>query len=85
MASDLPSGDVHDLWNSIEVTGYAHRALSIPVAARVGLLIMTGGVHGTDPAARKLADKAEEQPVWFSSISGESSVRRTRGWIESSK
>ena len=46
---------------SVEVEGYSHGALPIPAASRVGPLIMTGGIHGLDPATGKLPDDVESQ------------------------
>jgi enamine deaminase RidA (YjgF/YER057c/UK114 family) len=46
---------------SIEVDGFKHGTQPIPAASRVGNIIMTGGVHGTDPATGKLADGVDQQ------------------------
>ncbi len=46
---------------SIEVEGYSHGNLPIPAASRVGPLVMTGGIHGLDPATGKLPDDLTEQ------------------------
>jgi enamine deaminase RidA (YjgF/YER057c/UK114 family) len=46
---------------SIEVEGYSHGNLPIPAASRVGPLVMTGGIHGLDPATGKLPDDLAEQ------------------------
>ena len=45
---------------SIEITGFAHKN-PIPAASRVGNMLMTGIVTGTDPATGKLADTLEAQ------------------------
>ena len=39
---------------SIVIEGFAHGAQPIPAASRVGNIVMTGGVHGIDPATGKL-------------------------------
>lgn len=46
---------------SIEVEGYGHGAQPIPAAARVGPLVMTGGVSGLDRTTGKLPDDVQEQ------------------------
>jgi 2-iminobutanoate/2-iminopropanoate deaminase len=46
---------------SIEVDGYNHGPQPIPAASRVGPLVMTGGVHGLDPATNALPDGVEDQ------------------------
>lgn len=46
---------------SIDVEGFNHGAQPIPAASRIGPLIMTGGVHGLDPATGKLPDDVAEQ------------------------
>lgn len=46
---------------SINVEGYGHGGQPIPAASRVGPLVMTGGVHGLDPATGKLPDDLSEQ------------------------
>lgn len=46
---------------SIEIEGFNHGTLPIPAASRVGPLVMTGGVHGMDPATGKLPDDVQEQ------------------------
>ncbi len=45
---------------SIYLEGFSH-ANPIPAACRVGPLLMTGLVNGTDPATGKLADGLEAQ------------------------
>lgn len=46
---------------SIVVEGFNHGQQPIPAASRVGPLVMTGGVHGLDPATGKLPDGVEDQ------------------------
>lgn len=46
---------------SIEVEGFNHGAQPIPAAARVGNIIMTGGVYGLDPATGKIPDDVGRQ------------------------
>lgn len=46
---------------SIEVDGFKHGAQPIPAASRIGNIVMTGGVHGMDPATGKLPDDVEQQ------------------------
>jgi 2-iminobutanoate/2-iminopropanoate deaminase len=45
---------------SIEIDGFAHKN-PIPAASRVGNMLMTGIITGTDPATGKLADTLEAQ------------------------
>jgi enamine deaminase RidA (YjgF/YER057c/UK114 family) len=45
---------------TIHVEGFSH-ANPIPAAARVGPLLMSGLINGTDPATGKLADTLEGQ------------------------
>jgi enamine deaminase RidA (YjgF/YER057c/UK114 family) len=45
---------------SIEIAGFAHKN-PIPAACRVGNMLMTGIITGTDPATGKLADTLEAQ------------------------
>jgi enamine deaminase RidA (YjgF/YER057c/UK114 family) len=45
---------------SIEIQGFAHKN-PIPVASRVGNMLMTGIITGTDPATGKLAETLEAQ------------------------
>src|SRR3954454_6133513 len=45
---------------SIEIGGFAHKN-PIPAASRVGNMLMTGIITGTDPATGKLADTLEAQ------------------------
>jgi enamine deaminase RidA (YjgF/YER057c/UK114 family) len=45
---------------SIEIEGFAHKN-PIPAASRVGNMLMTGIITGTDPATGKLADTLEAQ------------------------
>lgn len=45
---------------SIQIAGFAHKN-PIPVASRVGNLLMTGIITGTDPVTGKLADTLEAQ------------------------
>lgn len=46
---------------SIVVEGFNHGQQPIPAASRVGPLVMTGGVHGLDPATGTLPDGVEDQ------------------------
>ena len=46
--------------HSIQVEGFSH-ANPIPAACRLGPLLMTGLVNGTDPSTGKLADTLEAQ------------------------
>jgi enamine deaminase RidA (YjgF/YER057c/UK114 family) len=45
---------------SIEIQGFAHKN-PIPAASRVGNMLMTGIITGTDPATGKLADTLDAQ------------------------
>ena len=45
---------------SIEIAGFAHKN-PIPAASRVGNMLVTGIITGTDPATGKLADTLEAQ------------------------
>jgi 2-iminobutanoate/2-iminopropanoate deaminase len=45
---------------SIEISGFAHTN-PIPAASRLGNMLMTGIITGTDPATGKLAATLEEQ------------------------
>ena len=45
---------------SIEIEGFAHKN-PIPAACRLGNMLMTGIITGTDPATGKLAATLEEQ------------------------
>jgi enamine deaminase RidA (YjgF/YER057c/UK114 family) len=45
---------------SIEIDGFAHKN-PIPAASRIGNMLMTGIITGTDPATGKLADTLEAQ------------------------
>src|SRR3954451_2312471 len=45
---------------SIEIVGFAHKN-PIPAASRLGNMLMTGIITGTDPATGKLADTLEAQ------------------------
>jgi 2-iminobutanoate/2-iminopropanoate deaminase len=45
---------------SIEIQGFAHKN-PIPAASRIGNMLMTGIITGTDPATGKLADTLEAQ------------------------
>jgi enamine deaminase RidA (YjgF/YER057c/UK114 family) len=49
-----------DKRKSIEIAGFAHKN-PIPAASRVGNMLMTGIIAGTDPATGKLADTLEAQ------------------------
>jgi enamine deaminase RidA (YjgF/YER057c/UK114 family) len=46
---------------SIEVAGFHHGQQPIPAASRLGNIIMTGGVHGLDPATGELSDDVGAQ------------------------
>ena len=46
---------------SVFVDGLGHGANPIPLAARRGPLLMTGGVHGADRATGAFPDDAEQQ------------------------
>jgi 2-iminobutanoate/2-iminopropanoate deaminase len=46
--------------HTIHIEGFSH-ANPIPAACRVGPLLMTGLVNGTDPATGKLADTLQAQ------------------------
>jgi 2-iminobutanoate/2-iminopropanoate deaminase len=45
---------------SIEIEGFAHKN-PIPAACRLGNMLMTGIITGTDPATGKLADTLDAQ------------------------
>jgi enamine deaminase RidA (YjgF/YER057c/UK114 family) len=45
---------------SIEIEGFRHKN-PIPAASRIGNMLMTGIITGTDPATGKLADTLEAQ------------------------
>ena len=45
---------------SIEIEGFKHKN-PIPAACRIGNMLMTGIITGTDPATGKLADTLEAQ------------------------
>lgn len=54
---------------SIDVEGYNHGPQPIPAASRLGPLVMTGGVHGLDPATNTLPDRVEDQArLMFSNL-----------------
>jgi 2-iminobutanoate/2-iminopropanoate deaminase len=46
---------------SINIEGFSHGQLPIPAASRVGPLVVTGGVHGMDPATGKLPEDVHQQ------------------------
>jgi 2-iminobutanoate/2-iminopropanoate deaminase len=46
---------------SIEVEGFRHGDNPIPAASRVGNIVMTGGVNGTDPATGKVPEDPQAQ------------------------
>jgi 2-iminobutanoate/2-iminopropanoate deaminase len=48
---------------SIEVAGLHHGGAPIPLASRVGPLLVSGGVLGQDPATGEVPDDAGEQVV----------------------
>jgi 2-iminobutanoate/2-iminopropanoate deaminase len=45
---------------SIQVAGFGH-ANPIPAACRIGNLLVSGGIHGIDPATGKVAEGLEDQ------------------------
>lgn len=46
---------------SIEIEGFGHGTNPIPAAARVGNMIMTGGVYGLDRGTKTIPEGAKEQ------------------------
>ena len=46
---------------SIHLPGVSHQGAPIPLGARVGNILATGGVSGIDPATGKIVDGAEGQ------------------------
>ncbi len=50
---------------SINVPGFGHGQLPIPAASRVGPLVMTGGVHGSDENGQIPGDVAEQVRLMF--------------------
>jgi 2-iminobutanoate/2-iminopropanoate deaminase len=46
---------------SFELEGYSHGNNPIPAAARIGNLVMTGGISGIDLATRKMPESIEAQ------------------------
>jgi 2-iminobutanoate/2-iminopropanoate deaminase len=48
---------------SYEIEGYSHGDNPIPAAARIGNLVMTGGISGIDIATGKMPDLLDEQCV----------------------
>jgi len=44
---------------SFELEGYSHGNNPIPAAARIGNLVMTGGISGIDLATRKMPTSLE--------------------------
>lgn len=51
---------------SIQIEGFGHGGQPIPAACRVDNVLMTGGVHGTDPATGQIAaDGAEQVRLMF--------------------
>ena len=46
---------------SIDVEGFHHGGQPIPAACRVGNLVVTGGIHGMDPATGALPDGPADQ------------------------
>jgi 2-iminobutanoate/2-iminopropanoate deaminase len=49
---------------SFDLPGVDHGGLPIPMAARVGNMLFSSGVSGTDPATGKLAAGADAQSEW---------------------
>jgi 2-iminobutanoate/2-iminopropanoate deaminase len=45
---------------SIHIPGFRH-ANPIPAASRIGNLLVSGGIHGMDPATGKTAESLEDQ------------------------
>ena len=45
---------------SIYVDGFGHKN-PIPAACRIGNLVMSGGIHGIDPATGRVADGLDDQ------------------------
>jgi enamine deaminase RidA (YjgF/YER057c/UK114 family) len=45
---------------SIHIPGFAH-VNPIPAACRIGNLLVSGGIHGMDPATGKTAENLEDQ------------------------
>jgi len=43
---------------SIEVQGYGHGPNPIPAASKIGNIVISGGIHGTDTATGKIAEDA---------------------------
>jgi enamine deaminase RidA (YjgF/YER057c/UK114 family) len=46
---------------SIELAGLHHGGMPIPVASRVGPLVMSSGILGMDPATGELLDSLDDQ------------------------
>jgi 2-iminobutanoate/2-iminopropanoate deaminase len=46
---------------SIHVEGFSHGSTPIPAASRVGNIVMTGGINGTDKATGKISEDLPEQ------------------------
>jgi 2-iminobutanoate/2-iminopropanoate deaminase len=46
---------------SIHVEGFSHGSTPIPAASRVGNIVMTGGINGTDKATGKISEDLAEQ------------------------
>ncbi len=46
---------------SITIPGFQHGQQPIPAASLVGNILMTGGIHGLDPATGKMAEAVEDQ------------------------
>lgn len=46
---------------AIDIEGFKHGDQPIPAACRVGNLIVSGGVHGLDPATGKIAEDPKQQ------------------------
>ena len=46
---------------SIDVENFSHGSNPTPAASRVGNLLFTGGVFGTDPATGEMPDNLEDQ------------------------
>jgi 2-iminobutanoate/2-iminopropanoate deaminase len=49
---------------SYDLPGVDHGGLPIPMATRVGNMLFSSGVSGTDPSTRKVAAGAEAQADW---------------------
>lgn len=47
---------------NVEIPGFAHTSSAkVPVACRIGNIIVSGGIHGSDPETGDIAETIEEQ------------------------